>query len=168
MTANVRTGINMKQVKGDFPVLSREIEPGIPLIYLDSAATSQKPRSVIKAMSSYYEQFNANIHRGIHHLAEEATFAYESAREKVAGFINAPSAEQLIFTRNTTEAINLVAFSWGRSNLSPGDHILLTEMEHHSNLVPWQLLASELDLVLDFIPVTSNTLILTFVGLLIV
>ena len=159
MTANVRTGINMKQVKGDFPVLSREIEPGIPLIYLDSAATSQKPRSVIKAMSSYYEQFNANIHRGIHHLAEEATFAYESAREKVAGFINAPSAEQLIFTRNTTEAINLVAFSWGRSNLSPGDHILLTEMEHHSNLVPWQLLASELDLVLDFIPVTPDGLL---------
>ena len=159
MTANVGTGINTKQVKGDFPVLSREIKPGIPLIYLDSAATSQKPRSVIKAMSSYYEQFNANIHRGIHHLAEEATFAYESAREKVAGFINAPSAEQLIFTRNTTEAINLVAFSWGRSNLSPGDHILLTEMEHHSNLVPWQLLASELDLVLDFIPVTPDGLL---------
>lgn len=159
MTANVGTGINAKQVKGDFPILSREIKPGIPLIYLDSAATSQKPHSVIKAMSSYYEQINANIHRGIHQLAEEATFAYESAREKVAGFINAPSAEQLIFTRNTTEAINLVAFSWGRSNLSPGDHILLTEMEHHSNLVPWQLLASELDLVLDFIPVTSDGLL---------
>ncbi len=159
MTAFAGMGINTKQVKGDFPVLSREIKPGLPLIYLDSAATSQKPNSVIQAMSTYYEQNNANIHRGIHQLAEEATFAFESAREKVAGFINAPSAEQLIFTRNTTEAINLVAFSWGRSNLSPGDHILLTEMEHHSNLIPWQLLASELDLVLDFIPVTPDGLL---------
>ena len=156
MAAIAGMGINTKQIKGDFPILSREIKPGLPLIYLDSAATSQKPNSVIQAMSTYYEQNNANIHRGIHQLAEEATFAYESAREKVAGFINAPSAEQLIFTRNTTEAINLVAFSWGRSNLSPGDHILLTEMEHHSNLIPWQLLASELDLVLDFIPVTPD------------
>ena len=159
MTAKVNPGINAKQVKGDFPILSREIKPGIPLIYLDSAATSQKPTAVIKAMNDYYEQSNANIHRGIHHLAEEATYAYESAREKIARFINAPSPDQLIFTRNTTEAINLVAFTWGRSNLAAGDHILLTEMEHHSNLVPWQLLASELGLILDFIPVTPDGLL---------
>jgi len=156
MTAKTTTGFDVQQVRKDFPVLSREIRPGVPLIYLDSAATSQKPEVVLQAMSAYYRKNNANIHRGIHQLAEEATHAYETAREKIVRFIHAPSIEQLIFTRNTTEAINLVAFSWGRNNLSAGDHILLTEMEHHSNLVPWQLLATEKDLVLDFIPVTPE------------
>ena len=159
MTAKTNVGLNVQQVRKDFPILHREISPGLPLIYLDSAATSQKPSSVIQAMSEYYEENNANIHRGVHRLAEEATEAYESARVRIAEFINAPSSDQVIFTRNTTEAINLVAFSWGRSNLKPGDHILLTEMEHHSNLVPWQLLASEKDLVLDFIPITPEGLL---------
>lgn len=156
MTGNSNTRFDVQQVRGDFPVLAREIRPGIPLTYLDSAATSQKPETVIQAMSTFYQENNANIHRGIHKLAEEATLAFETAREKIARFINAPSADQLIFTRNTTEAINLVAHSWGRKYLSAGDRILLTEMEHHSNLIPWQLIAGELDLVLDFIPVTSE------------
>ena len=156
MTATMNTGFDVQQVRGDFPILSREIRPGVPLIYLDSAATSQKPESVIQAMSAYYRENNANIHRGIHKLAEEATHAYESARKNIADFIGSPSVEQLIFTRNTTEAINLIAQTWGRVSLHAGDHILLTEMEHHSNLVPWQLLAGELDLVLDFIPVTPE------------
>jgi len=159
MSAITTTSFDVQQVRKDFPVLSREIYPGVPLVYLDSAATSQKPVAVLEAMDLYYRENNANIHRGIHKLAEEATIAYESAREKIAKFIQAPSIEQLIFTRNTTEAINLVAFSWGRTNLSAGDHILLTEMEHHSNLVPWQLLASEKDLILDFIPVTPDGLL---------
>ena len=159
MAAKITTGYDINKVREDFPVLAREIRPGIPLIYLDSAATSQKPNQVIEAMSAYYQDTNANIHRGIHKLAEEATFAYESARERIADFINAPSSEELIFTRNTTESINLVAFSWGRTFLKAGDLILLTEMEHHSNLVPWQMLAGELDLELDFIPVTPDGLL---------
>jgi cysteine desulfurase/selenocysteine lyase len=150
------TGFDVQQIRKDFPVLSREVKPGIPLVYLDSAATSQKPNSVIEVMSSYYKEFNANIHRGIHTLAEEATFAYEDAREKIAQFISSPSPDQVIITRNTTESINLVANSWGRSNLKAGDHILLTEMEHHSNLIPWQIIARDLDLQLDFIPVTPE------------
>jgi len=153
------TGFDTQRIRNDFPVLSREIKPGVPLIYLDSAATSQKPNSVIEAMSSYYRDSNANIHRGIHTLAEEATQAYESARDRIAAFIQAPSSDQLIFTRNTTESINLVASTWGRKNLKAGDHILLTEMEHHSNLIPWQMLARELALELDFITVTPEGLL---------
>jgi cysteine desulfurase/selenocysteine lyase len=129
------------------------------LIYLDSTATSQKPEMVIQAMDQYYRQMNANIHRGIHVLAEEATVGYEAAREKVSKFIHAPSARQVIFTRNATESINLVAYSWGRASLSHGDVILLTEMEHHSNLVPWQILAAEKKLRLEFIPVTEDGLL---------
>ncbi len=159
MTANKNAGFDVQQVRGDFPILSRNVRPGIPLIYLDSAATSQKPSPVIEVMSTYYREFNANIHRGVHTLAEEATYAYESARSRIADFVGAPSPEQLIFTRNTTESINLVAYSWGRSNLSAGDHIILTEMEHHSNLVPWQMLADQLGVVLDFIPVTPEGLL---------
>lgn len=147
---------DVEAVRKDFPVFEREVRPGVPLVYLDSAATSQKPLSVIEAMNRFYRLHNANIHRGIHTLAEEATEAYESARGKVAAFVNAPAADQIIFTRNTTESINLVAQSWGRRNLQPGDRVLLSEMEHHSNLVPWQLLASELNLELDFIPVTED------------
>jgi cysteine desulfurase/selenocysteine lyase len=129
------------------------------VVYLDSTATTQKPLQVINAMDAYYRQSNANIHRGIHHLAEEATALYEDARIKIANFINAPSARQIIFTRNTTESINLVAQTWGRQNLQAGDLIILTEMEHHSNLVPWQILAAELELQLEFIPVDAHGLL---------
>ena len=147
---------DIREIRSEFPILSREISKGHPVIYLDSAATAQKPRSVIDAMSAYYEQHNANIHRGIHRLAEEATEAFESSRKRVAAFINANSIRELIFTRNATEAINLVAYSWGRENLQSGDVVLLTEMEHHSNLVPWQLLSAERNVHLEFVPVTEN------------
>jgi cysteine desulfurase/selenocysteine lyase len=146
-------------VRGDFPVLEQEIRAGFPLVYLDSAATSQKPLQVIEAMDRYYRETNANIHRGIHKLAEAATFAYEEARNLTSRFINAPDPAQVIFTRNTTESINLVSYSWGRSQLGEGDLILLTEMEHHSNLVPWHILAEEKNLRLEFIPVTENGLL---------
>jgi cysteine desulfurase/selenocysteine lyase len=151
--------LDIEHVRGEFPILSREIKPGVPLIYLDSAATSQKPRQVIEAMSVYYEQQNANIHRGLHRLAEEATESFESAREKVTEFIGARSTRQVIFTRNTTESINLVAYSWGRANLEKGDLIVLTEMEHHSNIVPWQILAEERGVRLAFIEVTEEGLL---------
>jgi cysteine desulfurase/selenocysteine lyase len=151
--------LDIQRVRADFPILAREVHPGVPLIYLDSTATSQKPEMVIQAMDRYYRQMNANIHRGIHVLAEESTAAYEAAREKVAQFIHAPSARQVIFTRNTTESINLVAYSWGRAFLSHGDVVVLTEMEHHSNLVPWQILAAERQLRLEFIPVTEDGLL---------
>ena len=143
----------------DFPVLAQEVHPGKELVYLDSAATSQKPRQVIEAMDNYYQTSNANIHRGIHMLAETATAMYEGAREKIAKFINAGSSKGIIYTRNTTESINLVAFSWGRQNLQTGDVVILTEMEHHSNLVPWQMLIDELDIRLEFIPVTEDGLL---------
>jgi len=147
---------NGRRVWEDFPALSREVRSGVSLVYLDSAATSQKPEVVLETLDTFYRKHNANIHRGIHVLAEEATAAYETAREKVAAFINAPSSEQIVFTGNTTESINLIAQTWGRANLKPGDRILLSEMEHHSNLIPWQLLASERDLELEFIPVTPQ------------
>jgi len=150
---------NVEKIRADFPILKREIYPGVPLIYLDSAATSQKPLAVIEEMNAYYRESNANIHRGIHVLAEEATAKYEAAREKVAKFIHAPSPRQVIFTRNTTEAINLVAYSWGRSHLHRDDLVILTEMEHHSNLVPWQMLAAERNLRLEFIPVGEDGLL---------
>lgn len=124
-------------VRADFPILSRQVH-GVPLVYLDNAATSQKPRSVIQALVDYYERYNANVHRGIHTLSMEATEAYEIARQKIAAFINAPSPESLIFVRNTTEAINLVSQTWAMANVRKGDRIVATEMEHHSNLVPWQ------------------------------
>lgn len=159
MSPTASAGLNIQQIREDFPLLSREVRPGVPLVYLDSAATSQKPTVVIEAMSRYYQDMNANIHRGIHKLAEEATYAYESARQRIAEFIHAPSPEELIFTRNTTESINLVANSWGRAFLKAGDMVLLTEMEHHSNLVPWQILAEQLSLRLEFIPVTPEGLL---------
>jgi cysteine desulfurase/selenocysteine lyase len=134
------TTINVARIREDFPILKRQINDK-PLVYFDSAATSQKPIAVIDAIDRYYREYNANIHRGIHKLAEEATLAYEEAREKVAKFVNAKRTEEIIFTRNATEAINLVAYSWGRANIRKGDKIVLTIMEHHSNIVPWQLLA---------------------------
>lgn len=146
----------VNEIRSDFPILNVEAHPGKPLIYLDSAATSQKPASVIAAMDEYYRSYNANVHRGIHRLSEDATAAYESAREKVAGFINAPDPAQLIFVRNTTEGLNLIASTWGRANLKAGDEILLTEMEHHSNIVPWQMLAQEKGAVVRYIPFTPE------------
>ncbi len=148
--------LDVQAVRDDFPILQREVRPGVPLIYLDSAATSQKPRTVIDALSGHFEQHNANIHRGIHQLAEEATEAYETARKKVAGFINAASAKEVVFTRNATESLNMVAGAWGRANLAAGDVVLLTEMEHHSNLVPWYMLADEIGLKLRYVPITED------------
>lgn len=147
------------RIRQDFPVLQREVHPGKTLIYLDSTATSQKPASVLQAMDDYYRKHNANIHRGVHTLAEEATADYESARERVAAFIGARHSREIIYTRNTTESINLVAYSWGRAFLNRGDVVVLTEMEHHSNLVPWQILAAEKELRLEFIPVTDDGLL---------
>jgi len=138
-------------VRDDFPILRQRVH-GKPLVYLDSAATSQKPQRVIDALVRYYQEYNANVHRGIYAIAERATEAYEAARAKVAAFINAPRPEELVFTRSTTEAINLVAYAWGRAHVRPSDEILLTEMEHHSNLVPWQMLAAERDARLRFVP----------------
>src|SRR3990170_882785 len=132
--------LNVTEIRKNFPILGRETSPGVRVTYLDSTATSQKPVQVIEAMNDYYRRSNANIHRGVHTLAEEATALYEAARDKVARFINATSAREIIFTRNTTESINLVAHAWARANLSAGDLIILTEMEHHSNLVPWHML----------------------------
>ncbi len=129
-----------EDIRRDFPILSRMVH-GKPLVYLDSTASSQKPRSVIEAMSTYYETTHANVHRGVYELSEEATARMEKARVKMARFINARQSKQVIFTRNTTESINLVAYSWGYANIHAGDLIVLTELEHHSNLVPWQLLA---------------------------
>lgn len=143
-------------LRSDFPIFRRKIHGDKDLIYLDSAATSQKPNQVILAMNDYYTHGNANIHRGIHELAEEATSNYESARERVSRFIHGENARQLIFTRNTTESINLVANTWAKTNLKKGDIILLTEMEHHSNLVPWYMLAEEKGLKIEFIPITDG------------
>jgi cysteine desulfurase/selenocysteine lyase len=151
--------LDVAAIRADFPILSRELQPGVPLVYLDNAATSQKPLAVIEAMDRYYRHYNANIHRGIHRLSEEATAAYEEARARIARFINAPDPAQLIFVRNTTEAINLVAYAWGRANVRPGDELLLTEMEHHSNMVPWQILAEEKGATVRYIPVTADGLL---------
>jgi cysteine desulfurase/selenocysteine lyase len=153
------TAFDVSKIRADFPILQREIHPGVPLVYLDSTATAQKPRQVLAAMDAYYQQSNANIHRGVHTLAEEATALYEDARAKIARFIGAASPAEVVYTRNTTESINLVAFSWGRANLAAGDVLILTEMEHHSNLVPWQMLAAERQLRLEFIPVTREGLL---------
>ncbi|MCA9991356.1 MAG: aminotransferase class V-fold PLP-dependent enzyme, partial [Anaerolineales bacterium] len=144
--------LDTNRVRADFPILQREVHPGVPLVYLDSAASSQKPLPVIEAMNAYYRQTHANVHRGIHRLSEDATNAYEDARRRIARFINAPDPAGVIYVRNATEAINLVAYSWGRANIAAGDEILLTQMEHHANLVPWQMLAQEKGAVLRYLP----------------
>jgi cysteine desulfurase/selenocysteine lyase len=151
-------------LRKDFPILDQKVH-GHPLVYLDNAATSQKPRAVIDAVSRYYERDNANVHRGIHELSNRATVAFEAARARSAKFINARSADEIIFTRGTTEGINLVAQAWGNANLKSGDVILLTEMEHHSNLVPWQMLAARTGAKLAFIPVTGDEGLLDFARL---
>ena len=142
--------LDVQAIRADFPILARTVH-GKPLVYLDNAATSQKPETVIRALDEYYRHYNANIHRGVHTLAEEATEAYEGARRKVARFINAPHPAEIVFVRNTTEAINLAAYTWGRANVGAGDVIILSLMEHHSNLVPWQLLAQATGARLEFI-----------------
>src|ERR1035437_3814128 len=150
--------IDLKAIRSDFPILSRQVH-GKPLVYLDSAATTQKPLSALEAESRFYKESNANIHRGIHTLSEEATSKYEAVRKKVATFIGAASPESVIFTRSATDAVNLVAFSWGRKFLKAGDEILLSAVEHHSNLIPWQMTAQATGARLQFIPVTADGLL---------
>ena len=147
---------DLARIRRDFPILQREVAPGVPLVYLDNAATSQKPVQVIAAITRYYRDHNANIHRGVHTLSVESTEMYEEAREKIARFINAPDPRGVVFTRNTTEAINLVAHAWGRKFLRAGDEVVLSEIEHHSNIVPWQMLRDERGIVLRFIPMLPD------------
>lgn len=147
--------LDVVKVRRDFPILDREVH-GKPLVYLDNAATSQTPRQVIAMFDDYYGRYNANIHRGLHTLADEATAAFEGTRETVRAFLNAGETREIVFTRGTTEAINLVANSWGRANLGPGDEVLISRLEHHSNIVPWQLLAGELGFTIKVIPVDER------------
>ncbi len=151
-------GLDVAAIREDFPLLQQTMN-GKPLIYLDSAATSQKPEAVIRAMDAYYRRSNANVHRGVYALAERATEQYEGARKKIQKFINAKSYREIIYTRNTTEAINLVAYAWGRKNIHAGDEIVTTLLEHHSNIVPWQLLAQEKNATLKFIDVDEQGLL---------
>jgi len=150
---------DVEAVKADFPILRREVRPGVPLIYLDGAATSLMPSAVIDAMRTFDENHRANIHRGVHTLAEESTAQYEQSRQETADFIGCANPREVIFTRNATESINLVVNSWGRANLQPGDTVLLSEMEHHANLVPWQMLAAQIGFRLEFIPVSEDKLL---------
>src|SRR4051812_6007961 len=153
--ADDRPPIDAAALRADFPILDQEVN-GHRLVYLDSAATSQKPRAVIDALDEYYRHDNANVHRGIYALSERATAGYEGARVKVAKLLNVKDPHEVIWTRNATESINLVAYSWGRKHIGPGDVIVLTEMEDHANLVPWQILAQEKDADLEFIPITDD------------
>jgi cysteine desulfurase / selenocysteine lyase len=147
---------NVDRVRADFPILNVEVYPGVPLVYLDSAASSQKPEAVIQAMDDYYRSYHANVHRGVHRLSEMATTAYEAARITVADFIHAAEPAEVIFVGNATEAFNLVAYSWGRTNVGEGDEILLTEMEHHANIVPWQMLAEEKGAIVRYLPILAD------------
>ncbi|GCE48300.1 cysteine desulfurase/selenocysteine lyase [Thermosporothrix hazakensis] len=152
------TNRSVEDIRRDFPILSRQVH-GKRLVFLDSAASSQKPAVVIEALDQYYRTYNANVHRGVYEISEEATEAVERARLKIARFIHARQSKQVIFTRNTTESINLVAYSWGGEHIQQGDLIVLTEMEHHSNLVPWQLLAQRTGARLEFVPVNEEGLL---------
>ena len=154
-TVPVMPSLDVEALRGDFPILSQTVN-GHPLAYLDNAATSQKPQIVIDAILSYYQEYNANVHRGLHELSQRATDAYEEARRTVAGWIGAPSPRELIFTKGTTEAVNLVASSWGDANLKAGDEILLSELEHHSNIVPWQLLSERTGATLRYLPLDDD------------
>src|SRR5207302_3951529 len=151
----IEKGLDVYTIRQQFPILNREVK-GKPLVYFDNAATSQKPQQVIDALTNYYSIYNANIHRGIHTLAEEATLAFEASRDAVQQFIHSPSREQIIFTRGATEGINLVAYTWGRQNIKAGDEIVISNMEHHSNIVPWQILCEEKGAVLKIIPITGE------------
>src|ERR1043165_6497268 len=154
-TITIEKPYDVYAIRQHFPVLQREVK-GKPLVYFDNAATTQKPQEVINALVEYYSKYNANIHRGIHSLAEEATAAFESTRNTVQQFINAESREQIIFTGGTTEGINLVAQTWGRQNIKAGDEIIVSTMEHHSNIVPWYILCQEKGAVLKVIPINEN------------
>jgi len=151
----VDTRLDIQSIRSSFPILSRKVKDK-PLVYFDNAATTQKPQAVIDALSGYYQNYNANIHRGIHSLAEEATAAYEATRDTIKTFINAAFREEIIFTRGVTESINLVAYSWGKANLKPGDEIIISGMEHHSNIVPWQLIAETTGAIIKVIPVSDE------------
>jgi cysteine desulfurase / selenocysteine lyase len=151
----IENKLDVYSIRQQFPILNREVK-GRPLIYFDNAATAQKPQEVIDALVNYYSYYNANVHRGIHTLAEEATMTMEKTRDAVQRFINAESREQIIFTRGTTEGINLVAYTWGRKNIEAGDEIIISTIEHHSNIVPWQMLCEEKNAVLKVIPVDAN------------
>src|SRR6478672_6618096 len=150
-SATIPDILDVQAIRSQFPVLNREVK-GRKLVYFDNAATSQKPQVMIDSLVDYYSNYNANIHRGIHTLAEEATASFESTRDAVTRFINAPSREQIISTRGATESINLVAYTWGRQNIKAGDEIIISAMEHHSNIVPWQMLCEEKRAVLKVIP----------------
>ena len=154
-TAAAGDQLNVEAVRRDFPILARRVRHK-PLVYLDNAATAQKPRSVIAAVSRYYEEENANIHRGVHRLSQEATFAYERARGRIAQFLNAESSEEIVFVRGTTEGINLVASSFGRARIEAGDEVLITHMEHHSNIVPWQIACRERGATLKVAPIDDS------------
>jgi len=154
-SATIENKLDVYKIRQQFPILNRKVK-GKPLIYFDNAATSQKPQVVIDAITNYYSHYNANVHRGIHTLAEEATMAMEKTRDAAQNFINAASREQIVFTRGTTEGINLVAYTWGRQNINAGDEIIISTIEHHSNIVPWQMLCEEKKAVLKVIPVDSN------------
>jgi cysteine desulfurase/selenocysteine lyase len=152
---SLRSGLDVEAIRKDFPILARKVH-GKPLVYLDNGATSQKPQAVIDAVSRYYAEENSNIHRGVHYLSERATAAYEEAREKIKRFINAPKTQEIIFVRGTTEAINLVAQSYGRAFLKAGDEIIVSAMEHHSNIVPWQMLCEQVGARLRVIPINHD------------
>jgi cysteine desulfurase/selenocysteine lyase len=151
----LRPEFDIERIRADFPVLTRTVH-GKPLVYLDTAASAQRPRAVIDATSHFYTEINANVHRGVHTLSQEATEAMELSRVKLARFINAPSSSEVVFTRGTTESINLVAQSYLRPKLKPGDEILITEMEHHSNIVPWQMLCEQTGAVLKVVPINDR------------
>jgi cysteine desulfurase/selenocysteine lyase len=154
-TTTIKPTFDVNVIRQSFPILDREVNNQL-LVYLDNAATSQKPQAVIDALNYYYSNYNANIHRGIHTLAEEATSAYEATRATVRNFLNAKSTDEIVFTRGTTEGVNLVAYTWGRKNISEGDEIIISGMEHHSNIVPWQILCNEKKAALKIIPVTDE------------
>ncbi|MEX0585538.1 MAG: aminotransferase class V-fold PLP-dependent enzyme, partial [Pirellulales bacterium] len=158
-TAIAHSPLDIETLRADFPILATRLHADVPLAYLDNAATSQAPRQVIQALVDVYERHYANVHRGIHWLSEQSTDLYEEARESVRAFINAPTREQVVFTHGATEGINLVARSWGDAHVKAGDEILLSEMEHHSNLVPWQQQAERTGAVLRYIPITDDGLL---------
>src|SRR5687768_8036128 len=153
-TSTIQKTFDVDTIRRQFPIMSREVK-GRPLVYFDNAATSQKPQAVIDALVNYYSSYNANIHRGIHTLAEEATLAFEETRDAVQKFINADSREEIIFTRGTTEGINLVAYTWGRQNIQAGDEVIISSLEHHSNIVPWQIICEEKGAVVKIIPINE-------------
>jgi len=151
-----KAALDVSKIRQDFPILKRKINGNKTLVYLDNAATTQKPMSVINAICNYYMNYNSNIHRAVHQLAEEATLEYEKTREKIARFINARSSDEIIFTRNATEAINLISYSWARTNIRKDDKVVLTEIEHHSNIVPWQILSLEKGSILEYVGIDDN------------